>query len=101
CRMIRGPAEAPEAFEYACRNIGSRGIDHRVVVGKRNVAEKRFVVVAVKSAPAAVAVLHAEQPLNTSAHRSLHALGGRKLHPLQGHEYERGVVHVRIKIIAK
>ncbi len=81
-RMVRGPAVAAQALEDTRRYVGSRGIDHRVVVGERNVAEERLVIVAVERAPASVAVLHAEQPLNAAAHGSFHALGIGKFHAL-------------------
>src|SRR6266404_2427438 len=70
------------------------------MVGKRNVAEERFVVIAIKRAPAAVAILHAQQPLNAAAYSGFHALGIRKLHTLQGHQHKSCVVDIRIKIVA-
>src|SRR5256884_5657998 len=59
-RVAVGPTEAAETLNNARGDISGRGVDHGVVIGKGNVAEKLAVVVAVKSAPAAVAILHAE-----------------------------------------
>src|SRR6266550_285573 len=73
--MLRGPAKPAEALDHARGDIGCGRIDHRVVIRKRNVAEELFVVVAVKRAPAAVAVLHAEQPLDSSAYGAFQAFG--------------------------
>ena len=59
------------------------------------------VVVAVERAPAAVAILHAEQPLNAAANGGFHALFVGKFHALQRHQHKSGVVHVGIKIVAE
>src|SRR6267142_954743 len=101
CGMFRGPAKPAEALDDARGDIGCGRIDHRVVVCKRNVAEELFVVIAVKRAPAAVAVLHAEQPLDSTAYGAFPALGVGILHALERHQHKRGVVDVGIKITAK
>src|SRR5207244_10535328 len=72
-RMIRGPTEAAEAFHDASRHVRGRGINHRVVIGEWNVAKELAVVVAVKCRPAAVAILHTQQPLHYTAHSRFHA----------------------------
>src|SRR5260370_31951512 len=82
-RVTRGPAVAAQALQHARSDVGGGGIDHGVVVGKRYIAEERFVVVAIESAPATVAILHPEQPLNTPAHCRFHALGIGKFDALQ------------------
>src|SRR4029077_6097274 len=99
--MFRGPTEPAEAFDDTRGNVGSRRIDHRVVVRERNVAEGLLVVVAVKRGPTAVAVLHAEEPLDAAADGAFHAPGVWVLYVLERHQHKRGVVHVGIKIIAK
>ena len=99
--MFRGPAKPAEALNNARGDIGGGRIDHRVVISKRNVAEEVLVVVTVKRTPATVTVLHAEQPLNSAAYGAFHALGIGVLHALERHEHKRGVVDVRIKIVAK
>src|SRR5437899_1111456 len=99
--MVRVPAEAAETLDDARGDVGGRGIDHGIVIGKGNVAEKLAVVVAVESSPATVAILHAEKPLNAAAHGGSHARTIGVLHALEGHQHKRGVVHVWIKIIAK
>src|ERR1700722_5565134 len=99
--MIHGPAEASETLEDACGDVGGGGIDHGVVIGERNIAEEAAIIVAVECAPAAVAILHAQEPLNAAASCGFHALGIGEFHAVQGHQDERGVVHVGIKIVAK
>src|SRR5450432_1188988 len=99
--MIGEPAKAAEAFEDAGGDVGGAGVDHGVVIGERNVAQKSAVVVAVESAPAAVAILHAEEPLKAAANGGFHARGVGKFHTLEGHEDERSVVDVGIKIVAE
>src|SRR6266481_4289496 len=99
--MIGGPAKAAKAFEDARRHVSGGRIDHGVVIGERNVAENLFVVVAVEGAPAAIAILHAKQPLNPAADGGFHALGLREFHALQSHEDKGGVVDIGIKIIAE
>ena len=72
-RMRRRPAElCPRHSIDARGHVRGRGIDHRVVIGKRNLCQEDAVVVVVECAPAAVAILHAEQPGQAAA-RCLHA----------------------------
>src|SRR5690349_24661763 len=99
--MVRRPAETAKTFDDAGGNVGRRRIDHGVVIGKGNVAEKLAIVVAVKGTPTAVAILHAQKPLNAAAHGSLHARSVGKPHTLESHQDEGGVVNIGIKIVAK
>src|SRR5450432_2282439 len=99
--MIGEPAKAAEAFEDAGGDVGGAGIDHGVVIGERNVAQESAVVVAIESAPAAIAILHAEEPLQAAANCGFHARGIGEFHALEGHEDESGVVDVGIKIVAE
>ncbi len=71
------------------------------MIGERNVADITPAVVAIERAPAAIAILHAKQPLYATANRGFHALRVGDFHLLQGHQYKRSVIHVRIMIIAK
>ncbi len=71
------------------------------MIGERNVIEEALVVVAIEGSPAAVAILHAEQPLDAAANGGFHALGIGKLYALESHQDERGVVHVGIKVVAE
>src|SRR5262249_25044532 len=99
--MIRRPAETAEAFHYTRGNVRRGWIDHRVVVGERNVAEKLAVVVSVKRSPATITILHAQKPLNGAARCGLHAGLVWILHALERRQNERGVIHMRIMIVAK
>src|SRR5580765_6111297 len=99
--MFGWPAETAEAFDDARSYVGRRRIDHRIMVGEGNVTKELAVVIAIEGAPAAVSVLHAEQPLDAQADRILHALRIGMLHALQRHEHEGSVVHIREEIVAK
>src|SRR5437870_6407957 len=100
-RMLCGPSEASQALENASSDVRSRWIDHRVVIGKRNIADEAAVVVAIKCSSAAITILHAQQPLNAAANCAFHPLFIGKLHALQRHQHKRGVVHVGLMVIAK
>src|SRR5580693_5944040 len=99
--MIRAPAKAAKTFEHSRGDIRGGWIEHGVVIGKRNVAEETLVVVAIERGPTAVAILHAEQPLDAAANRRFHTRRIGEFYALQRHQDERGIVHVRIKIVAK
>src|SRR5215475_11538947 len=99
--MVGAPTIAAQALQHARRYVGGRRINHRVVIGEWNVAEKLAIIIAIKSAPSTITVLHAEQPLNAAANSTFHTLFVRELDPLQGHQDERRVVHVGIIVIAE
>src|SRR5437762_2666760 len=84
--MFRGPAVAAETLDDARGDVGRRGIDHSIVVSKRNVAKEFAIIVAVEGAPATIAILHAEQPLNATAHGGFHPSGLGILHALESHQ---------------
>src|SRR5262249_4620445 len=99
--MIRGPAKTAQTLYNARRNVSSRRIDHGIVIGKRNIAEEPAIVVAVKGAPAAIAILHTEQPLNAAANGAFHALRIGIGHALERHQNEGSVVNIGVEIIAE
>src|SRR5882672_792306 len=99
--MLGGPAETAEAFDNAGGDVGGGRIDHSVVVGEGNVAEEAAVIVAIKRAPAAIAILHAQKPLDASANGAFHASRIGIFYALEGHQDEGGVVDVGIKIVAE
>src|SRR6267142_2035661 len=99
--MLGRPAETAEAFDNAGGDVSGRRIDHGVVVGERNVAEETAVIVAIKRAPAAIAILHAEKPLDAAANGAFHAGRIGIFYALERHENEGGVVDVGIKIVAE
>src|ERR1051326_3004573 len=45
-----------QSLEGAPRDIGARGIEHRIVIGERNLAEKFPVIIGVERGPAAIAM---------------------------------------------
>src|SRR5262249_46598581 len=59
-------AVMPQRLQDTCRNIRTAGVEHGVMVGKRNLGENLAVDVAVERRPAAVAVLHPEQPVDAT-----------------------------------
>src|SRR6266567_1679611 len=67
-RMRTGPAGRSKKFQHPSRHVGRRRIDHRIVVGKGNVSQGLAVVIAIEGSPAAIAVLHAHDPVGTAAH---------------------------------
>ena len=99
--MLGGPTETAKAFDNAGGDVGGRRIDHGVVVGEGNVAEEAAVVVAIEGAPAAIAILHAEKPLDAAANGAFHAGQIGIFYALERHEDEGGVVDVGIKIVAE
>src|SRR4029077_15145305 len=99
--LFGAPAKTAQAFDDTSRHISGGRIDHGVVIGKRNVTQEFAVVVAIKRAPAAVFILHAQQPLDPKPHGSFHALRVGMFYALQRHQDERGVVDVREEIVAK
>ncbi len=96
-RVFDAQPQSSQSFQHAAAEIGSARVDHRVVIGKWDAAEELPVVVAVEGAPAAVAVLHRQQPAQAAvdcSRRLVHcpqaavgvfAAGGRVLvQPLGG-----------------
>jgi len=95
--MLGRPAETAEAFDDAGGDVGGGRIDHGVVVGEGNVAEEAAVIVAIERAPAAIAILHAQKPLDAAANGAFHAGRIGIFYALEGHQDEGGVVDVGIK----
>src|SRR5262245_29360189 len=61
-RVCRCPAVLAEALKDARCDVRARGVEHGVVVCEWNLVEQLPVIVLVKSAPAAVSVLHTDHP---------------------------------------
>src|SRR6185437_9152697 len=97
----RGPAKFSEAFNRARSHVRRGRIDHRVMISKRNLRQQHMIVVAIKCAPAAVVVLHAEQPSKPPSRRLRVTLRFRMRHVLQSHQHKCRVIHVRIEIVPK
>ena len=99
--MVGGPSELAETFEHPRGDVGGGRIEHRVVVGKRNVIQELEIVLVIEGAPAAVAILHADEPgkpaANRATQRSRIGIGDAT----ERHQDERGVVHIRIEIVLK
>jgi len=95
-RMFAGQPNL-RGIRHARGDIGGGRIDHRVVIRKGNVAEKLLVVVR-SNAPQRIAVLHAEQPLESRGVWRLPCVWGRDTSPRWSAISTRGVVDVRIKI---
>ena len=66
------------------------------MVGERNVVQIDAVVVGVERRPAAVLVLHPQEPAEPALLGQPRAIGIHTLDPLQGHEDHGGVVEVRV-----
>src|SRR5208283_4533869 len=72
-RMIPGPSKPPQTLHHSRGHVRGGRINHGVVVRERYIAQNLLVIIAVKRAPPAVAVLHAQQPLNPPPHRRFHS----------------------------
>ena len=68
-RIAHAAAQLAQRFQHAAGQVGRAGIDHGVVIGEGDVAEELAVVVAVESAPAAVAILHGQHPAQAAVDR--------------------------------
>src|ERR1700722_2951781 len=100
-RMIGRPTHLSKTFDRARSDVGSGRVQHGVVVGKRNVIEKLQIVLVIECAPAAVAILHTDEPGQATTHGVTQTLGIRIVDSAKGHQDECGVVHIGIKIIAE
>src|SRR6185437_2552719 len=100
-RVRRRPPKFSEAFHRACRHVRRGRIDHRVMISKRNLRQQHVIVVAIECTPAAVMVLHAQQPRNPSARRLRVTFWLRMRHVLQSHQHKCRVIHIRIEIVPK
>ena len=67
--MVGAVAERAEQLEDPRRDVGAARVEHRVVVGERDLGQDLVVDVDVEGRPAAVAVLHREQPVDPAAGR--------------------------------
>src|SRR5712692_4644017 len=72
-RVRGGPTEAAQTLDDTRRYVGGRGIDHGVVIREGHLREDATIVVTIECAPAAIAVLHAQQPSESAPQGSLHA----------------------------
>ena len=66
-RIAQPAAEFAQGLQHAAGHIRGAGIDHGIMIGEGDVAEKFAVVVAIERAPAAVVVLHGQDPLLAAA----------------------------------
>ena len=71
------------------------------MIGKRYLAQESPVIIMVKSAPAAVTILHGQHPGQPSAYGSIHACLIGKIDPLQRHQYECCIVYVGVEIVSE
>src|SRR5207244_2068101 len=73
-RVVHTITELAERFERTGGDVGAAGIEHRIVIGERHLGEDFAVDVAIKCGPAAVVVLHRQEPAQA-------ALDGGQAHP--------------------
>ena len=64
-----------------------------------NVIQKLQIVFVIERAPAAIFVLHADQPGKPALHRTAQTLGIGIGDATQRHQHEGGIVNVRIKLV--
>ena len=97
--------EVAQTLEHAAGDVGGAGIDHRVVVGERDVGQPRLVVVAIEAAPSrrrgsacrASRSGRARSPAPARLRWPRRATGARLL---QHHQRHAGVVDVGIELVA-
>ena len=93
-------ADPGEQFEGAPSHVARAGIQHRLQIGKGNLIQNGLVVVDVKSPPAAIVALHAEQPLQTAL-QHLAFFFVRQSCFMQSDEHCSRIVVVGIEIVVK
>src|SRR5262249_45612311 len=101
-RMLTLEAEPLECLERASCDVFATGINHRVMVRKRNEGPDFVVAVLVESGPAAVSVLHRKEPLRPALDRVLTAPFLRLVrvsHFGKRREHFARVVAIRIRLI--
>src|SRR5262249_50715291 len=97
-RIVRFLSPYRECFEGATGEVGRAGVNHGIVIGERHSAEEFRIIVAIERAPAAVAVLHGEDPFSGPlAGQSHAALLTIKL-AKRDHDH-RGIVDVGIELV--
>src|SRR5260221_11513159 len=98
--MIRGEIQCSQCLQSSTGNVTCAGIDHGIMVGKRNLSKKLPIAAAIKGGPATVLVLHAQNPTKRTIHSlsfSAFIVFLREANFGEGGEYLKRIVHVRIK----
>jgi len=93
-------AERAEKLEPAARQVLRRGIEQRPVVGEGDVVEIEAIVVGVEGSPTPVRALHAEEPAEPALLGRPCGVAVQPLDLLERHHDHRGVVEVRIEVVA-
>ncbi len=86
-------------LQNAPRNVDRRRIEHRVVIGERDVLEDHLGVVFVEAAPAAVAALHGKLPVDGALRDLVLITLAGIVHLGQSEQHLRGVVGVGIELV--
>src|SRR5262249_14321889 len=93
-------ADEPEEFERPTGHIARARVQHGFMVSKGNLVQNGLIIVHVKSAPATIIALHAEEPLQTTLQTfTLFLVGKPGL--VQRNQYGHSVIVVWIKIVIK
>ena len=95
-RRILRMAKLGQEGNAARRDIRGRRIKQRAVIGERDVVQEVMIVVGIEGAPAAIAALHADDPLPRPFHRV--GMGGVAV-AVQQHGDNGRVVDIRIVVI--
>ena len=95
--VIARIADLTEEAHAARADIGGRRVEQGAVVGEGNVVEGVVLVLGVEGAPAAVLVLHGDDPRGCSLDRLAVRLG---IGPVERHGDDRRVVHVGVVVVA-
>jgi len=98
-REARVVAEHREQLHAACRQIRGTRVDQRAVIGKRNLVQILVIVADVECAPAAVRILHAEQPIDRLVDAFQLVRLVVRAGPQQRHQHHPGIVDIRVFVV--
>src|SRR5260221_181749 len=95
--VLAGRTELSQHRAAAGGDVFGRRVEHRAVIGERNVVEVIFEIVDVEGGPAAIATLHTLDPFAAAGDRNIVflALAGAP-GAIHGHHHHGGVVEVRV-----
>src|SRR5208337_1472031 len=96
-----GESAAAQTFQYSAGDVGTRGVEHGVVVGERHLVEHRPVVVYVEGGPTAVFGLHGQQPVDGASLAGGLRLRVGSLGVHQREQHLRGVVDIGVKLVGE
>ena len=83
-RIAHAAPQDAEHLQHPAGQVGRAGIDHGIVIGEGHAAEKLVIVVAIEGAPAAVAILHGQHPVDRATRGRGHLIEPHQVPPGAG-----------------